>query len=421
MTGLLRIYLTALLTFSVIYSDAALSALHKYEEENGGPPDRATPFLKWTEERLVRLFAERTGNHLDPVQTLFAQDPFRTPLKSFAAARGNRSLRRSLAALVTDILDGGMKRSAIRQWVKSIVGTELRADDLDDVGRTKRYRKIRRRWNDSGTRIDLPRLFATLAGLQDLQARSLATLQEEKLAAMKQLAYGASHEINNPLANIASRAQTLLVDEPNPERRRKLATIYEQAMRAHEMISDMMLFANPATPHLADTDLYETVKQVGREMKPNLRQSGIRLRVVQYPDGFRVRCDSTQLAVAVRAMIQNSIEAINSVPDTEGRIDIRIWSKTDDAAAIAIVDNGPGVDHETARHIFDPFYSGREAGRGLGFGLAKAWTIVTQLHGGKLELVPKDDSMGAEFQITLPRTQPNAIRDERDDSQTSAA
>ena len=73
----------------------------------------------------------------------------------------------------------------------------------------------------------------------------LDALEAAKLDALKELAYGASHEINNPLANIAARAQTLLRDESDPERRRALEAIHQQALRAHEMISDLMLFARP--------------------------------------------------------------------------------------------------------------------------------------------------------------------------------
>src|SRR5687767_1922318 len=76
-------------------------------------------------------------------------------------------------------------------------------------------------------------------------------LLREKLASLKEFAYGASHELNNPLFNISSRAQLLLRDERDPERRRKLSTIYAHAMRASEMISDMALAAQPPRPALA--------------------------------------------------------------------------------------------------------------------------------------------------------------------------
>src|SRR6266576_6855302 len=81
-----------------------------------------------------------------------------------------------------------------------------------------------------------------------------AAVEAAKLQALYNFAYGLSHEINNPLANISARAQTLLVDEQNPERRRKLATIVQQAFKAHEMIADLMLFARPPLRRLEEAD-----------------------------------------------------------------------------------------------------------------------------------------------------------------------
>src|SRR5262245_35834138 len=80
-------------------------------------------------------------------------------------------------------------------------------------------------------------------------------VEAAKLQALYNFAYGLSHEINNPLANISARAQTLLVDEKNPQRRRKLATIVQQAFKAHEMIADLMLFARPPTMRPQGVDL----------------------------------------------------------------------------------------------------------------------------------------------------------------------
>src|SRR4051794_37463687 len=84
-------------------------------------------------------------------------------------------------------------------------------------------------------------------------------VESAKLRALYNFAYGFSHEINNPLANIATRAQTLLADETEPERRRKLATIVQQAFKAHEMIADLMLFAHPPRMQPRETDLLQLV------------------------------------------------------------------------------------------------------------------------------------------------------------------
>ena len=79
----------------------------------------------------------------------------------------------------------------------------------------------------------LPHVVTRLQRLAQLESQFQETLEHEKLESLRQFAYGASHEINNPLANISTRAQTLLREETNPERRRKLATINAQAFRAH--------------------------------------------------------------------------------------------------------------------------------------------------------------------------------------------
>src|ERR1700681_2961791 len=93
-------------------------------------------------------------------------------------------------------------------------------------------------------------------------------LDREKLDALKELAYGAGHEINNPLANISARAQTLLTGELDADRRRLLAAINAQAFRAHEMIADMMLFARPPELKLERFDLAEVVAGVCDELGP---------------------------------------------------------------------------------------------------------------------------------------------------------
>jgi signal transduction histidine kinase len=100
-------------------------------------------------------------------------------------------------------------------------------------------------------------------------------LERAKLEAMKELAYGASHEINNPLANISVRAQTLLREERDPDRRRALEAINQQALRAHEMISDLMLFARPPRLDLQPVNLPSLLKQVITELCAECRRREI--------------------------------------------------------------------------------------------------------------------------------------------------
>jgi signal transduction histidine kinase len=265
-----------------------------------------------------------------------------------------------------------------------------------------------------------------------------AALESAKLQALYNFAYGLSHEINNPLANISARAQTLLVDESNPERRRKLATIVQQAFRAHEMIADLMLFARPPAMRPEEVDLSALADTIVAEMQEAAAEQGTQLIRGGDAGPLMGTVDPNQIAVALKALIQNSLEALRqggqievlstqySVPSTADnyqRIDYPQPTPAPNLQSaicnpqlnpspasnlqsairnlqLSVTDTGPGIPPEIRPHIFDPFFSGREAGRGLGLGLSKAWRIVN-LHGGTIE-VENAAAGGARFTIALP-------------------
>ena len=242
-----------------------------------------------------------------------------------------------------------------------------------------------------------------------LSEETQARLLRLKLEAMKELAYGASHEINNPLANIAARAQTLLNGEADPERRRALQAIHKQALRAHEMISDLMLFARPPALAIEPIDVRALVKRIVSELSNDCRQNHISLKC-NAPDSLApVHADGVQLSVAVKAICENAIEAIGR----DGEVQISLHQEQPSAphgqvshgsTVIEIADNGPGISDEVKEHLFDPFFSGREAGRGLGFGLSKSWRIISE-HGGRLSVANRA-GQGAVFSVTLPNGGP---------------
>ncbi|MGO8688020.1 MAG: sensor histidine kinase [Thermoguttaceae bacterium] len=242
----------------------------------------------------------------------------------------------------------------------------------------------------------LPSLAARLARLAALEDRFRETLDQEKLAALAEFAAGAGHEINNPLTVIAGRAQLFLQEETNPERRRALALINAQAMRVYEMIADLRLFARPPQPELQPLDLVELVDELIAELAPLAAQQESAL--VRGGDGgpVAVVADPTQLAVALRALCQNALEALGG----QGHVRIELGRRAG-GVEIRVRDDGPGIPPEQRRHIFDPFYSARQAGRGLGLGLSKCWRIITN-HGGRIA-VEDQPGGGACFLITLPR------------------
>jgi signal transduction histidine kinase len=244
----------------------------------------------------------------------------------------------------------------------------------------------------------LAALVAVLARMTQLQADFEGALEAAKLESLKELAYGAGHEINNPLANISARAQTLLADEPDPERRRMLASINAQAFRAHEMIADMMLFARPPEPRRASTNLRSLLVEVHAELLEQAEQQGTRFELAFGASPLEAAVDATQIAVAVRSLCLNSLEAL--VSGGEVRLELS-HDVPGDAVRIVVRDSGPGIPESARPHIFDPFYSGREAGRGLGLGLSKCWRIVT-MHGGRIDVASAAGGSTV-FTLTLPR------------------
>jgi signal transduction histidine kinase len=205
-------------------------------------------------------------------------------------------------------------------------------------------------------------------------------LHNSKMAALKQLAYGLSHEINNPLANISTRAQQLQRGEENPARVATLQRIVDQVYRAHEMISDLMFFANPATATRQKCDLNTIVLSVVEGFDEETERQSIRLEVKTPEEPTLVVVDRQMIGEALRALIRNSVDAIGC----QGTIVVSLVQHPGQLM-IHVADSGPGLSDQAREHAFDPYFSGREAGRGLGLGLCRAYRIA-KLHAGEVTL-----------------------------------
>jgi signal transduction histidine kinase len=266
---------------------------------------------------------------------------------------------------------------------------------------------------------------ALRARVAELETRFDEAVQAAKLQALYNFAYGISHMINNPLANIATRAQTLLPGETDPERRKKLTTINQQAFRAHEMIADLMLFARPPRLKLQPVDLAQLADQVVADMQSLAAQQGTPLLRGGETGPLMLAADAGQLAIAIKAIVQNALEALRQGGQVTVAAGLSAQQATANSPAVpaphfqaaretsnpqsairslqfqlSVTDSGPGIPPEHLPHLFDPYFSGREAGRGLGLGLSKAWRIVEQ-HGGTITVESPREG-GARLTIWLP-------------------
>ncbi len=242
------------------------------------------------------------------------------------------------------------------------------------------------------------------------------TLRDAKLKSLAEFAGGAGHEINNPLGTILGRSQLLLRQETDPERRRWLAAIGGQALRIRDMISDTMVFARPPAPKCRMAEIGPLIHSVTDRFSKELLLSGIQLRLniavrqesgdgSQGPEAsdqpdlkpsssppfpqpstlnsqLSVPLDPEQFQVVLIELLRNAIRAVGP----GGRIGLRARNRTwqgRDWLELDLLNNGPELTPAEREHAFDPFFSGRDAGRGLGFGLTKCWRIVTG-HRGRI-------------------------------------
>ncbi|MEI6239109.1 MAG: HAMP domain-containing sensor histidine kinase [Planctomycetia bacterium] len=241
--------------------------------------------------------------------------------------------------------------------------------------------------------IERMRSFARLAG------HFGESLQAARLEAARELAYGAGHEINNPLANIATRAQSLLLEERDAERRRRLATIVDQSFRARDMIGGLMLFARPPKPAPDEIGVGALIDAVAEAVGPLAGARGVRMESRPGSEQVTVIVDRGQIEEALRALVTNAVEAAAD----GGSVVIAAEPVAGDPAwcEITVVDDGAGMDDATIRRAFDPFFCGREAGRGAGLGLSKAWRFI-EASGGSVTLSSRVGA-GTTAAVRLPR------------------
>ena len=206
-------------------------------------------------------------------------------------------------------------------------------------------------------------------------------LRDMKLEALAEFAAGAGHEINNPIATIVGRAALLLKDETDPERRRALETIGGQAYLVRDMIGDAMTFARPSPPRFEQIVAAIEIERVLETFRERFERANITIEQ-ELDESLRIAADREQFRVVISCLLKNELEVLSSGNCV--RLGLSALPGRESAfAQLTLSDDGPGLTETEREHLFDPFFSGRQAGRGLGFGLSKCWRIVG-LHGGSI-------------------------------------
>jgi len=245
------------------------------------------------------------------------------------------------------------------------------------------------------------RLGEQLAGAGEVLAATQEALAEARtLAAMGDMAAGAGHELNNPLAVISGRAQVMRQQAANDKERATWQQITEQSQRISDIISDLMDFASPraAAPVAMDAEqlLREVVDTVRASGDPSV--GGCEIIIEPPPAPLSVMADAAQTRIALREVVNNA--AIATGEDARVTVSAEAGA-LNETVLFAITDNGPGMDAATRASVFTPFFSVQEAGRRCGLGLPRAQRYVAN-NGGKIWIESRMGEGTTAF-IQLPR------------------
>jgi signal transduction histidine kinase len=230
--------------------------------------------------------------------------------------------------------------------------------------------------------------------LQELLATQEKLIRSERFAAVGEAAAHITHEIKNPLMLMGGFARqvrrTLPEDGKEAE---KLLLVEEEAKRLESMLEEVRDFTRPAAPKLSPQDLNATVRETVALMEASLPGRGVTLAAQYDMDLPPVVHDPSQVRQVVINLVKNAAEAMPG----GGQVTVRTM-RSGDMAEVEVRDTGPGLPPEQARLIFNPFYTTKE--RGTGLGLAVCYRIM-QDHGGDIRLT-SEAGKGCAFTASLP-------------------
>lgn len=230
-----------------------------------------------------------------------------------------------------------------------------------------------------------------------------ALIRSERLAAIGRMSAKVTHEIRNPLSSIGLNAELLesFADEDAGETLEVCRAIIREVDRLTAITEEYLRFARLPRPELKAEDARALVESIAGFVRRDCEAANVALQVDVPTEAVTFDVDADQMRQAILNLVRNAKE---SMPQG-GTLDLLVQM---DASTTSIVvrDSGVGIDDQALDRIFDPFYSTKLTGTGLGLALVQQ--IVTE-HGGRLEVASRTGE-GTEFRIVMPRRHVSEIR-----------
>lgn len=313
----------------------------------------------------------------------------------------NKAAERFLPISYSSLFDQPLWESLLDDELSSFFDTALNEDasilDREFVIDTKSYTKV---LSFSVTPlVREQRIKGTLIHIEDTtdKRRKEARLRRaESLASLTTLAAGVAHEIKNPLGSISIHVQLLakaMKDKPDKKMERYLSIVSEEIERLNKIVVDFLFAVRPIDIKPINDDINALILELVEFMKPEAKNAGIELEAKLEASINPLPFDKRYIKQALLNLVKNSMAAMPN----GGKLLLSTTSTTEEVL-IAVEDNGVGIDEDKIGKIFEPYFTTKENGTGLG--LTLSYKIIKE-HGGDITVISKPQ-LGSIFTISIP-------------------
>jgi signal transduction histidine kinase len=277
---------------------------------------------------------------------------------------------------------------AIRMMVSLIPGTKKSVASAMDITERKRAEEIIRRDKETLSLIVEQRTGELLEAYKKLE-------EAKRLSGIGILAATVAHELRNPLGVIRTAILNIRRKSAEPALDKHLENIDKKIAESDRIITNLLRYSSIRPPERERADLCEILRECIASTRK--RFPGKRVEVVTHLDGLKdktVELDSVQIKEVFDNILNN---AFQSLADTDGRIEVSALLASDGNVSVQVKDDGVGIDEEIADMVFEPFFTTRARGTGLGLTITRE---IVRLHGGSIAIESKTGS-GTVVTVTL--------------------
>ncbi len=231
---------------------------------------------------------------------------------------------------------------------------------------------------------------------RELQQTQVKFLHAEKLSAIGKLAASIAHEVNNPLMSINIFLRGLRNAQLSPEDREMLDLATSESERLKNLIRNLREFNRPTTGRKTALDVHSALRFTLLLLKSDFRRKKLNVAL----DLAETLPEISAVADQIKQVLLNLLTNAADACPAGGSIAIRTWQEGDRRIAVAVTDNGIGIESDKIELIFQPFYSTKLESKGTGLGLSICYSIVKE-HEGEIRVESKPGE-GSTFTVFLP-------------------